>query len=96
MSASATVTICSTTLMGIRCSDGTRSDATAAPMRKIAGAGTRTHLLIRFDSSATDTTAAAMSSVTPNCSMFSSTSLACDLPGASTWCSPRWSEEQPH
>lgn len=71
MRISATVTICSTAW--IDSGDGSTSDTAAAPSRKIAGAGTRTYVLIRFDSSATETTAAATSSVTPNGSILSST-----------------------
>ena len=50
---SATVTTRSTVWIGMCASAGTRSEATAAPIRKIAGAGMRRRALIRLDSTAT-------------------------------------------
>ena len=55
---SATVTIRCTFVIDNRPTAGTRSEAIAAAMRKIAGAGTRIRSLSRFDSTATVTASA--------------------------------------
>ena len=60
ITASATVTIRSTSVMGSRPSPGHRSEASAEASRKIAGAGIRMRALIRLD----DTASAAASAVT--------------------------------
>jgi len=70
---SATVTTFSTVSTESPFSAGMRSEAAAAPTRKIAGAGMRSRLLILLDSSATDTATATMRRVNPNGSMLSTT-----------------------
>jgi hypothetical protein len=60
--------------------DGTRSEATAAARRKIAGAGIRVRSLIRFDSTAAVMAAPTTSTSSAKCSI----SLIAALPGRST------------
>ena len=80
MRISATVTICSTASSGNPDNGGYRSEAAAAPIRKMAGAGIRSRWLIWLDSSASDTTAATTSRVRANASTPSSTCSACSCP----------------
>ena len=76
ITASATVTMRSTVVIDSSPSRGTRSDTTAAPIRKRAGAGTRTTPLTRLDSTATAPASPTTSRISPKVSA-SSTRTAC-------------------